>query len=481
MRILVDLHGVPWEAAWTITQATTSYTNHTLLPEALESWPVALFERLLPRHMQIVYEINAELLALARNKLGAQSDLMSALSLIDEHNGRRVRMGQLAFVGSHSINGVSALHTELMKHTVFRDLHRLFPDRINNKTNGITPRRWLMQANEDLTGLIRETIGDGFLDDIDQLAGLNRFADDPAFQQRFAAVKRTNKLRLAKQIQASLGISVDPDALFDVQVKRIHEYKRQLLNILHTIAVYDQMRAHPEREWTPRVKIFAGKAAASYWIAKLIIRLANDVAAVVNNDPSVHGRLKVVFMPNYNVSLAEAIMPAADLSEQISTAGMEASGTGNMKLAMNGAITIGTLDGANVELQEKVGADNIVIFGLTAAEVEERRRQGYDPRAVIHADTGLSGAIEAVATGAFSPGEPDRYRGIVDNLMTSDWFLVAADYAAYARAQERVDALWRDQRVWRAMAIRNTANVAWFSADRTIRQYARDIWAVPVR
>jgi starch phosphorylase len=481
MRILVDLHGVPWDTAWAITQATTSYTNHTLLPEALESWPVALFERLLPRHMQIVYEINAQLLALSREKLGAESDLMSALSLIDEHNGRRVRMGQLAFVGSHSINGVSALHTELMKQTVFRDLHRLFPERINNKTNGITPRRWLMQANEGLTNLIREVVGDGFPDDIDRLADLNRVADDAAFQERFAGVKRANKVRLAKQIHESVGIAVDPDALFDVHVKRIHEYKRQLLNILHTIALYDEMRAHPEREWTPRVKIFAGKAAASYWIAKLIIRLANDVAGVINNDPSVHGRLKVIFMPNYNVSLSEAIMPAADLSEQISTAGMEASGTGNMKLAMNGAITIGTLDGANVELQEKVGADNIVIFGLTAAEVEARRRQGYDPRAVINADPGLSGAVEAIATGAFSPGEPDRYRGIVDNLMTSDWFLVAADYAAYALAQGRIDTLWRDQSTWRGKAIRNTANVAWFSADRTIREYGRDIWAVPVR
>jgi starch phosphorylase len=338
-----------------------------------------------------------------------------------------------------------------------------------------------MQANEGLTNLIREVVGDRFPVDIDRLADLNPLADDPAFQDRFAGVKRANKVRLAKQIHESVGITVDPDALFDVHVKRIHEYKRQLLNILHTIALYDEMRAHPEREWTPRVKIFAGKAAASYWIAKLIIRLANDVAGVINNDPSVHGRLKVIFMPNYNVSLAEAIMPAADLSEQISTAGMEASGTGNMKLAMNGAITIGTLDGANVELQEKVGADNIVIFGLTAAEVEARRRQGYDPRAVINADPGLSGAVEAIATGAFSPGEPDRYRGIVDNLMTSDWFLVAADYAAYALAQGRIDVLWRDQSAWRGKAIRNTANVAWFSADRTIREYGRDIWAVPVR
>ncbi len=479
MRILVDLNGMDWDTAFELTRGTISYTNHTLLPEALESWPVSLFERLLPRHMQIIYEINAQLLEEANEKLGEDADL-SGLSLIDEHNGRRVRMGQLAFVGSHSVNGVSALHTELMKKTVFRDLNRLFPGRINNKTNGVTPRRWLMQANGDLTHLIRETIGDGFLDKLDLITGLNAHADDAGFQEKFAEVKRGNKVRLASMIRETLGISVDPGALFDVHVKRIHEYKRQLLNILEAVALYDQIRAHPEKNWTPRVKIFGGKAAPSYWQAKLIIHLINDVARVVNADPAVHGLLKIVFMPNYNVSLAETIIPAADLSEQISTAGLEASGTGNMKFAMNGALTIGTLDGANVEILEHVGADNIVIFGLTAEEVEERRRTGHNPRAIIGGNQQLAEALDTIGAGVFSPEEPGRYKGLVDNLMTTDWFLVTADYAAYVAAQRSIDALWQDKRAWYGKTIRNTANVAWFSADRTISEYARDIWGVPV-
>jgi starch phosphorylase len=479
MRILVDLNGIEWDTAFELTRGTIGYTNHTLLPEALESWPVSLFERMLPRHMQIIYEINAQLLEEANEKLGEDADL-SGLSLIDEHNGRRVRMGQLAFVGSHSVNGVSALHTELMKKTVFRDLHRLFPDRINNKTNGVTPRRWLMQANGGLTHLLRETIGDGFLDKLDLIADLNQYADDSGFQQKFAEVKRANKVRLAGIIRESLGITVDPGAMFDVQVKRIHEYKRQLLNILEAVALYDQIRAHPEKNWTPRVKIFGGKAAPSYWQAKLIIHLINDVARIVNSDPAVHGLLKIVFMPNYNVSLAEAIIPAADLSEQISTAGLEASGTGNMKFALNGALTIGTLDGANVEILEHVGADNIVIFGLTAAEVDEKRRTGHNPRSIISNNQQLSEALDSIAAGVFSPEEPGRYKGLVDNLMTTDWFLVTADYAAYVAAQRSVDAIWQDKRAWYGKTIRNTANVAWFSSDRTISEYARDIWGVPV-
>ncbi len=479
MRILVDLNGLPWETAWTITRDTISYTNHTLLPEALESWPVGLMERLLPRHMQIIYEINARLLQTARETLDGDADLLASLSLIDEQNGRRVRMGQLAFVGSHKVNGVSALHTELMKETVFRDLHRLFPDRINNKTNGITVRRWLMQANPDLTELLVETIGPAVLDDIERLSEINAFAEDSAFQGRFATVKRLNKVRLAGVIRDAGGVAVSPDALFDVHVKRIHEYKRQLLNILETVALYNQIRAHPEREWVPRVKIFSGKAAASYWTAKQIIRLINDVAKVINNDPTVRDLLKVVFLPNYNVSLAEVIMPAADLSEQISTAGMEASGTGNMKLALNGAITIGTLDGANIEISEHVGADNIVIFGLTAEEVEARRRAGHNPRAIIGGGDTLRFVLDAIADGTFSPDERNRYRGLVDNLMTNDWFMVTADFVSYCAAQRKVDSMWRQTRSWRTKAIRNTANMAWFSADRTIREYARDIWNVP--
>ncbi|TIT51569.1 MAG: glycogen/starch/alpha-glucan family phosphorylase, partial [Mesorhizobium sp.] len=376
MRLLMDVHGMDFDLAWDITKRTFGYTNHTLLPEALESWPVPLFERLLPRHMQIVYAINAQVLLEARATDQFSDEQISRISLIQENGDRRVRMGNLAFVGSHSINGVSALHTELMKETVFADLHRLYPDRINNKTNGITPRRWLIQCNPGLTALAREAIGDRFMDDIEAIKGLDPLADDTAFREKFAAVKRQNKVRLANLVADRLGIKLDPSALFDIQVKRIHEYKRQLLNILEAIALYDQIRSHPERDWMPRVKFFGGKAAPSYHNAKLIIKLANDVARVINSDPSVRGLLKVVFVPNYNVSLAEVLMPAADLSEQISTAGMEASGTGNMKFALNGALTIGTLDGANVEIKEHVGDDNIFIFGLTTEEVAERRNNG---------------------------------------------------------------------------------------------------------
>jgi starch phosphorylase len=388
-------------------------------------------------------------------------------------------MGNLAFVGSHSINGVSALHTELMKQTVFADLHSLYPDRINNKTNGITPRRWLFQCNAGLTALAREAIGDRFLDNIEAIRDLDKFAGDSAFRDKFAAVKRANKVRLADLVARRLGIRLDPSALFDVQVKRIHEYKRQLLNILEAIALYDQIRSHPERDWLPRVKFFGGKAAPSYHNAKLIIKLANDVAKVINSDPSVRGLLKVVFVPNYNVSVAEVMMPGADLSEQISTAGMEASGTGNMKFALSGALTIGTLDGANVEIKERVGEDNIFIFGLKAEEVAERRQNGYQPRAVIEASRELSQAIAAVSSGVFSPDDPNRYRDLMNGLYDSDWFMVAADFDAYAAAQRAVDEVWRNSPDWNARAIRNVARVGWFSSDRTIREYAKDIWNVP--
>ncbi|MER8606449.1 glycogen/starch/alpha-glucan phosphorylase [Mesorhizobium sp. M1233] len=479
MRLLMDVHGMDFDQAWSITKRTFGYTNHTLLPEALESWPVPLFERLLPRHMQIVYAINAEVLLEARASDQFSDEQISRISLIQENGDRRVRMGNLAFVGSHSINGVSALHTELMKETVFADLHRLYPDRINNKTNGITPRRWLIQCNPGLTALTREAIGDGFLDDIDEIKRLDPFAEDAAFRDKFAAVKRANKARLAKLVADRLGIKVDPSALFDIQVKRIHEYKRQLLNILEAVALYDQIRSHPERDWMPRVKFFGGKAAPSYHNAKLIIKLANDVARVINRDPAVRGLLKVVFVPNYNVSLAEIMMPAADLSEQISTAGMEASGTGNMKFALNGALTIGTLDGANVEIKECVGDDNIFIFGLTTDEVAERRNNGYDPRAVIEGSPELAQALAAVSSGVFSPDDPDRYRDLINGLYQSDWFMVAADFDAYAATQRDVDAVWRNSPDWYARAIRNVARVGWFSSDRTIRQYAKDIWHVP--
>ncbi|MEW6632322.1 MAG: glycogen/starch/alpha-glucan phosphorylase [Pseudomonadota bacterium] len=480
MRLLMDVHGMDFDLAWDVTKRTFGYTNHTLLPEALESWPVPLFERLLPRHMQIVYAINAQVLLEARATNQFSGDQIARISLIQENGDRRVRMGNLAFVGSHSINGVSALHTELMKETVFADLHKLYPDRINNKTNGITPRRWLIQCNPGLTSIVREAIGDRFMDDIEAINDLDPLAEDAAFREKFAGVKRQNKIRLANLVADRLGIKLDPSALFDIQVKRIHEYKRQLLNILEAIALYDQIRSHPERDWMPRVKFFGGKAAPSYHNAKLIIKLANDVAKVINGDPSVRGLLKVVFVPNYNVSLAEVMMPAADLSEQISTAGMEASGTGNMKFALNGALTIGTLDGANVEIKEHVGDNNIFIFGLTTAQVAERRNNGYDPRGVIEASPELSQAVAAISSGVFSPDDPGRYRDLMNGLYQSDWFMVAADFDSYADCQREVDAVWRNSPDWYARAVRNVARVGWFSSDRTIRQYAKEIWNVPV-
>jgi starch phosphorylase len=475
LRILVDLHGMGFDEAWEITRKTVNYTNHTLLPEALESWPVPLMERLLPRQMQIIYAINAKLLRQARAD-GASDQSIRAISLIDENGERRVRMGNLAFAGSSSINGVSALHTGLMKETVFADLNRLLPGRINNKTNGITPRRWLMECNPGLFELAREAAGDRLADDISALAELNTFAADAGFREKFAAIKRANKERLAALVANRLGIKVDPQALFDIQIKRIHEYKRQLLNIVEAVALYDRMRSHPERDWTPRVKFFAGKAAPSYHNAKLIIKLAHDVARVINSDPATHDLLKVVFMPNYNVSLAEVMVPAADLSEQISTAGMEASGTGNMKFALNGALTIGTLDGANVEIRECVGADNIFIFGLTAAEVAKKRAGGHDPRAAIEASPELKQALQAISSGVFSPDQPDRYRDLVSGIENYDWFMVAADFDAYADMQRNVDQVWRDPAEWHARAIRNVANIHWFSSDRTILEYAREIW-----
>ncbi|MBF2714939.1 glycogen/starch/alpha-glucan phosphorylase [Agrobacterium vitis] len=476
MRQLTDVHGMDFDTAWDVTRETFSYTNHTLLPEALESWPVPLFERLLPRHMQLVYAINAKCLVEARKQKNFTDLEITSLSLIDESGDRRVRMGNLAFMGSHSINGVSALHTELMKETVFATLHKLYPDRINNKTNGITPRRWLMQCNPGLTSLIREAIGDDFLDDAEKLTALDAFAKDSPFQQKFAAVKRANKEQLANLVASRMGIRLDPSAMFDIQIKRIHEYKRQLLNIIETVALYDQIRSHPERDWAPRVKLFAGKAAPSYHNAKLIIKLANDVARVINNDPSVRGLLKVVFIPNYNVSLAEVMVPAADLSEQISTAGMEASGTGNMKFALNGALTIGTLDGANVEMRDHVGEDNIFIFGMTAEEVGKVRAEGHTPRPIIERSRELSQALAAIASGVFSPDDRDRFASLVDGLYNHDWFMVAADFDAYATAQRQVDAVWTDQPLWQSKAILNTARMGWFSSDRTIRQYTADIW-----
>ena len=481
VRLLVDVHRMPWDTAWRLAQETFCYTNHTLLPEALERWPVRLLERLLPRHLQIIFAINARHLGEVRTRHPDDEQLIINTSLIDEQDGRTVRMGHLAFLGSHHVNGVSALHTELMRKTVFADLHRLFPDRIVNETNGITFRRWLHQANPALTRLLAETIGPRVLDDETTLEELRPLADDAGFRDRFAAVRRGNKRALAQLVREQFDVTVNPDALFDVQVKRIHEYKRQLLNILETIALYQAIRSYPMLDWTPRVKIFAGKAAANYHRAKVIIKLAHDVARIVNADPAVRERLKVVFLPNYCVSLAEVIIPGADLSEQISTAGMEASGTGNMKLALNGALTIGTLDGANIEIREHVGADNMFIFGLEAAEVAARRAQGDPSAASIEASPPLSEALAALESGAFSPRDRSRYQDLVNTLRHNDYFMVCADFASYFATQRAVDAVWRDPAHWWRMSILNTAGMAWFSADRCIRDYARQLWNVPAR
>ena len=493
MRLLVDEYGMPWDRAWSITTAVFNYTNHTLLPEALETWPVPLLEQVLPRHMQIIHEINSRHLDARRAEGRVDPGLLNSVSLVAENHGSHVRMGHLAFLGSHRVNGVSALHTDLMRRTVFRDLHAIFPDRIVNKTNGITFRRWLHQANPGLTQLIVDAIGPRVLDDANALEALAPMAQDAALRERFAAVRRANKVALARLVVERVGVSLDPDALFDVHIKRIHEYKRQLLNILETIALFETMRADPARDWVPRVKIFAGKAAAGYRQAKLIIKLINDVAQIVNADPAVRGLLKVIFLPNYNVSLAEVIIPAADLSEQISTAGMEASGTGNMKLALNGALTIGTLDGANIEIRERVGADHFFLFGLTAEEVDLRRRKGLDANSGPDANSGLdAGAaiaaspvlakvLDGIAAGAFSKDDVARFHGLVHDLRQTDYFMVSADFASYRSAQAAVDERWRNPAAWWRSAIVNTAHVGWFSSDRAIREYADEIWHVEQR
>ena len=481
MRLLVDQHHLDWNEAWAITNGTISYTNHTLLPEALETWPVSLMERLLPRHMQIIFAINAQFLDSVRRSAKDQEVELSTLSIIDEQHGRRVRMGNLAFVGSHTVNGVSGLHTDLMRKTVFAPLHRIFPNRITNVTNGITPRRWLLGANPKLAALMNEIIGEDVSDDITDLERALPFSRDAAFQEKFAAVRQHNKERLARYIKQEVGITVDPTMMFDAQIKRIHEYKRQLLNILETIALYDAMRAEPYRDWVPRVKIFAGKAASNYRSAKLIINLINDVANVVNNDVTTRDRLKVVFLPNYNVSVAELIIPASDVSEQISTAGMEASGTGNMKFALNGAVTIGTLDGANVEIRERVGDENIIIFGKTADEVAAERATPRDLVTVIQQTAHLSDVLDAVGGGAYSPTERMRYADLIGGLKAGDWFMVLNDFESYRQAQRKLDARWLDTHAWWHCSISNSARCGWFSADRAIGEYAQNIWKIPVK
>ncbi len=466
VRVLHDERGVPFDEAVVLARRSLSYTNHTLLPEALERWSEGLFTKLLPRHLQIIDRIDA----------AHAASHPSRKTTIREPGV--VKMGELSFVMAHHVNGVSALHTELMKSTVFEDLNQLHPERIVNQTNGVTPRRWLHGCNPRLSALIEERIGAGWIGDLEQLSGLEEVVDDPAFLQAYGAAKEANKADLAEWIEAELGISLDPSAMFDVQIKRLHEYKRQHLNILETIALWQAIRANPEGDWTPRVKLFAGKAAPGYFFAKDIIRLINDVAKVVNDDPLTCDLLKVVFVPNYNVTLAERLIPAADLSEQISTAGKEASGTGNMKFALNGALTVGTLDGANVEIRERVGAENFFLFGMTADQVVARRAVPNHASEAIGADPRLAAAVAAVRDGVFSPGDPGRYAHIVNNLSGPDYFLVASDFTDYWRAQREVDAAYRDRTAWLRMAALNTARSGWFSSDRTIQGYAGDIWQV---
>ena len=478
MRLLMDEHHVTWETAWSLCTRIFSYTNHTLMEEALETWPVDLLTRVLPRHMGLIYDINARFLAEVHSRFPEDNALMRRISLIEERGTRRVRMAHLSALASHKINGVSALHSQLMVDTIFGDFAKMYPDRFCNKTNGITPRRWLAQANPSLATLIDSHIGPDWRGDLDQLERLQDLADQPAFQNAFRLTKQQNKRRLTEAIAKISGVLVDPESLFDVQVKRMHEYKRQLLNVLHVMTRYHRILAQPHANWVPRTVVFAGKAASAYYMAKLIIRLINDVARVINHDPRIGGQLRVVFIPNYRVSLAEIIIPAANLSEQISTAGTEASGTGNMKLALNGALTIGTWDGANIEIANKVGLDNIFIFGNRTEKVAEIRGQGYRPRDYYNNNFDLKYAIDRLAEGAFSPEEPQRYREIVNTLLESDHYQLLADYADYVATQDKVDELYRRPAAWTRSAILNVAGMGGFSSDRTIREYASEIWGV---
>ncbi|WP_303902685.1 glycogen/starch/alpha-glucan phosphorylase [Thiohalomonas denitrificans] len=478
MRLLVDDHHMGWERAWGITTRTFAYTNHTLLPEALEKWPVPLFAELLPRHLEIIYEINHHFLEEVRQRFPGDEERVARMSLIDESGVRYVRMAHLAVVGSHTVNGVAELHTELLRSDVLRDFNEFEPKKLTNKTNGITPRRFLLFSNPGLAALITEYIGDHWVTDLDVLRELEPYADDQDFQLRWRDAKGENKANLAAYLDHTTGIRVEPDNLFDIQVKRLHEYKRQHLNILHVISLYNRIKQNPEIAMTSRTVIFGGKAAPGYYQAKLIIRLINGVGEVVNNDHDVAGRLKVVFLPNFNVKNSRHVFPAADLSEQISMAGKEASGTGNMKFALNGALTIGTLDGANIEIREEVGEENFFLFGLTAAEVRETKQQGYDPRTYYRSDTELREAIDRIASGHFSRGDPHLFRPLVDNLLGHGPYLLLADYRSYIDCQDRVAEAWRDPARWTRMSILNVARMGRFSSDRAVREYRDDIWRV---
>ena len=479
MYQLVDVHELEWDFAWELVKKVFAYTNHTLMPEALETWSLDLFGCLLPRHLEIIYRINHEFLQMVNHHFPGDAELLKRVSIIDESHGRRVRMAHLAVVGSHTVNGVAALHSELLKTTLFADFNKIYPGKLTNVTNGITPRRWLNQSNTELTALITKVIGTGFQKDLTQIVKLTPLADDKDFRKAFRAVKKQNKQRLANKIESVTGVKLNSGALFDVQIKRIHEYKRQLLNVMHVITLYNRIRKGELDNVTPRAIIFGGKAAPGYWMAKLIIRLINDVAEIVNNDPVVGDKLKVVFYPNYEVSAAELLFPGSDLSEQISTAGTEASGTGNMKMALNGALTIGTLDGANVEIKEEVGDENIFIFGFTTPEVAATKANGYNPWDYYHANAVLKEVLDMIGNGFFSAEEPGRYQAIFDNLLNNgDNYLLLADYASYIEKQEEVSQVYKDQEEWSRRAILNVARMAKFSSDRTIGEYAKNIWNV---
>jgi glycogen phosphorylase len=478
MRLLVDEHALEWNTAWQVTRNTFAYTNHTLLPEALEKWPVALFGKLLPRHLEIIYEINGRFLEEVRARFPGDNSRVARLSLIDESGERYVRMAHLAAVGSHHVNGVARLHSELLVKTVMQDFAELWPERFLNVTNGVTPRRFVAVSNPPLAQLINKHIGVDWLSDLDQLRQLEPLADNPAFQEEWRAVKLTAKRALAAILQQRIGITVDSDSLFDIQTKRLHEYKRQHLNVLHILTLYRRLKRNSQADIPPRTFIFGAKAAPGYFLAKLIIKLINSVADVVNHDPAVQDRLKVAFFPDYNVKNAQHIFPAADLSEQISTAGKEASGTGNMKFALNGALTIGTLDGANVEIREEVGEENFFLFGLTAEQVEAVKGRGYHPREVCQQNAELQDVLDYIASGALAGGDANLFRPLVDNLLEHDPFLVLADYASYIQCQEQVSELWRRPQDWTRSSILNVARMGKFSSDRSIRDYCAQVWNI---
>jgi starch phosphorylase len=469
---------MPWEQAWDVTKKSLSYTNHTLLPEALEKWPLALFASVLPRHLEIIYEINRRFLDEVRLKFPCDEAKIARMSIIDESGEKYVRMANLAVIGSHAVNGVAELHSELVKTQLFPDFYAMQPDSFYNVTNGVTPRRFIALSNPGLAQLINERIGEGWLSDLYRLKQLETHAGDAGFQQAWADVKRDNKIRLAKIMHDRTGIRVDPTSLFDIQVKRIHEYKRQHLNILHIITLYNRIKADSNLVITPRTFIFGGKAAPGYFMAKLIIKLINSVGEMINRDPAVREQLKVVFLPNYNVKHAQNIYPAADLSEQISTAGKEASGTGNMKLSMNGALTIGTLDGANIEIREEVGAENFFLFGLTADQVVKVKAEGYHPSDFYHGDPELKACIDLINSGFFSHGDTELFRPLTEHLLRNDEYLLMADYRAYVDCQQEVDHAYRDPAHWTRMSILNVARMGKFSSDRAIMEYAKNIWHV---